>query len=140
VIHRHIYFDADNLFAEKISVFHDFFVESFLITGVDKETAPLDEIKMTKNPSFSMLYYKRIVGGVMATKSLLTIQSFLKSKLHTSCNIYYLNNNNDIDDFFLYQKVRNWNGSNKTCHQLWKMEYVSLKDMHEFWLENEEMQ
>ena len=137
MIHRHIYFDADNIFSEKISVFHDFFVDSFLVTGIDKELAPLDEIKMTKNPNFSMLYYKRIVGGVMATKPLLIIQSFLNSSLHTSCNIYYLNNNNDIDDFFLYQKVRNWGGSKKTCHQLWRMEYISLKDMHEFWLEDE---
>ena len=137
MIHRHIYFDAEYIFSEKISAFHDFFVDSFLVTGIDKELASLDKIKMTKNHNFSMLYYKRIVGGIMATKPLLTIQSFLNSSLHTSCNIYYLNNNNDIDDFFLYQKVRNWDGSKKTCHQLWRMEYISLKDMHEFWLEDE---
>lgn len=139
MIHRHVYLDSDSFFAKRIKDFHEDFVECFLLIGIDQDNTPIDKIKMTKNPKMSMLYYKRIVGGILATKPLLYIQSFLDQKLHTSCNIYYLNNNNDIEDFFLYQKVKNWNGSQKSCHQIWRLHFSSLNEMHHFWL-NEELQ
>jgi len=78
---KHIFKDAEHFFTERIHSFHDKFVDCSLLTGVDKPEAKLDKIKMTKNPKFTLLYYKRIVGGLQKNKPLSIIRSFNKEQL-----------------------------------------------------------
>lgn len=134
VVEKHIFQDAASLFADKIHSFHDEFVDRFLLIGVDDSNKQLDEVKMTKNPDFSMLYYKRIVGGILENPPLISIKSFLKNKLSADCGIYYLNNGEDIEDFFLTQNIYQWEGTSKACFQVWRLNFLGIFDMNEHWL------
>jgi len=134
---RHVYSDAEEVFRKKISEFHEKFVDCFLLTGLADEQTPLEEIKMTKNPKFTMLYYKRIVGGIMKHSPIFCAQSFISSKLNASCNIYYLNNDKDIEDFFLYQRVGNPTTPDKILVSIWKMHFHALTEFNDFWLDEE---
>lgn len=131
---KHIFKNVEHFFTERIHSFHDKFVDCSLLTGVDKPEAKLDKIKMTKNPKFTLLYYKRIVGGLQKNKPLSIIRSFNKEQLVADCGIYYLNNDKDIDDFFFTQNVCNWNGSNKTCYQVWRLKKNNFKQINKHWL------
>ena len=133
-IEKHIFRDADFIFTEKIHSFHDKYIDCFLLIGIDSPNTSLDEVKMTKNPEFSHLYYKRIMGGILSTSPLLSILSFSDDHLTASCAIYYLNNNEDIEDFFFVQDVLNWEGSGQTCFQIWRLNYASIHDMNDHWL------
>ena len=64
-IEKHIFRDADFVFTEKVHSFHDKYIDCFLLIGIDSPEVPLDEVKMTKNPKFSHLYYQRIMGGIL---------------------------------------------------------------------------
>ena len=132
---QHVFKDVENYFTKKIRSFHEAFVEHPLLTGVDSPNLALDKVKMTKNPKFTLLYYKRIVGGIMAGFPLITIKSFSKKTLRSYCAIHYLNNEEDIENFFYIQNVMNWGGTKKTCFQVWKLKSNSnLLEMNRHWL------
>lgn len=131
---KHIFKNVEQFFSEKIHSFHDDFVDCSLLTGIDKPEAKLDEIKMTKNPKFTLLYYKRIVGGLLKHKPLSIIKCLDEDKLIADCGIYYLNNQKDIDGFFYTQNVSNWNGSDKTCFQVWRLKENNFKNINKHWL------
>ena len=132
---RHVYTDVEDIYREKISKFHEKFVDCFLLTGIGGKNTPLDEVKMTKSPKFTMLYYKRIVGGLIKHKPILSAQSFISSNLNASCNIYYLNNDKDIEDFFIYQRVNNPNEPTKILISIWKLHFHALTEFNDFWLD-----
>ena len=133
-LETHIFKDCELYFEDKIRSFHDNFIKFFLLIGVDEENVPLDEIKMTKNPSYSGLYFSRIVGGIMKSEPLISIKNYFNKKIETNCVIYYLNNNEDIDNFYMLQKIYNWNGSKLICFQIWEMEPCNLIDISDHWL------
>ena len=133
-IEKHVFQEADLLFEDKLHSFHDKFVDCFLLTGVDESDKPLDKVKMTKNPKFSLLYYQRIVGGIMENNPIVSIKSISDKNLKAHCQIYYLNNDTDIEDFFYTQNVYNWQGTQKTCFQVWKLKFISILNMNNHWL------
>jgi hypothetical protein len=55
-------------------------------------------------------------------------------KLNASCDIYYLNNHEDIEDFYMVQKVGGWQGTSQSCHQVWKLLKENIFDINEHWL------
>jgi len=129
----HIFKDCETFFSEKVQSFHDQYVDTFLLIGMDLPSVPLDEIKMTKNPTFSQLFYSRIVGGILKTSPLISILNYSKEKKDSSFDIFYLDNNEDIDGFFLLQKVHNWKNSTLTCTQVWNMSEKNLFNINNFW-------
>ena len=132
---QHVFKDVETYFTRKIRSFHENFVDQPLLTGVGLPDLTLDKVKMTKNPKFALLYYKRIVGGIMKGFPLITIKCFSKRNLKSYCAIHYLNNEKDIEDFFYIQNVANWAGSEKTCFQVWKIKRDSnLLTMNNHWL------
>lgn len=133
VSEQHIFKDVDSIFSEKIHSFHESFVDCSLLVGLDEPNTPLDKVKMTKNPKFTLPYYKRIVGGLLTELPLLTVKSFSKDSLKSYCAVHYLNNEKDIDDFFYIQNVIDWAGTHKTCFQVWKLNYRSIFEINKHW-------
>jgi len=130
----HIFKDCEDYFAEKLHSFHEEYVDCFLLIGVDAPNKDIESIKMTKNPEFSTLYYKRIIGGIKYVKPIISVNSFVDKKINASCDIYYLNNYEDIEDFYMVQKVGGWQGTSQCCHQVWKLLKENIFDINEHWL------
>lgn len=133
-LETHIFKDCENYFEGKIHSFHENFVKHFLLIGVDKKNTPLEEVKMTKNPAYSTLYFSRIIGGIQESPPLISVKNFLKEKIVSNCVIYYLNNDQDIDNFYMTQNIYNWNGSNLVCFQVWEMKCYNLIELNDHWL------
>lgn len=133
-IEKHIFRNSEEYFSEKLHSFHDNFVDCFLLIGIDEPNKAWDEIKMTKNPLFSGLYYKRIVGGIMETPPLINIRSIINGEISAACDIFYLNNLEDIDNFYMTQRVMNWKNSALTSHQVWQIDSIDLFALNDHWL------
>jgi len=131
---RHLFYDSSSHFEEKLRSFHDNYVDCFLLVGVAPMGTPLDEIKMTKNPEYSLLYYKRIIGGLNEVAPLISCRSFINGKLSASCVIYYLNNYQDIEDFYMIQQVNNWKSTDNSSYQVWKLFRKNIFDINDHWL------
>jgi len=133
ILERHIFKDCQSHFAEKLDTFHQIYADSFLLVGVDKPNKKLQDIEATRNPQYSELHYKRIIKGLSVISPLISCKSFVKEKLYVSCSLYYLNNNQDIEDFYMVQQSNRWNDSDLSCYQIWKLYRSNIFDINNHW-------
>ena len=128
--------EINEYFAEKLHGFHDDFVETMLICGVDLVGTPLEEIKMSKNPKYDMNYYKRVVGGILKfPPSIFVCAIDENSELLAEMFITHLNNNKDINDIFLLQNVYHWETANHYCAQVWLLNDSNMCNINHYWNE-----
>ena len=132
---KHIFYDCELYFEKKIRSFHNKYVEFFLLMGVDKPNKDFSEVKMTKNPLYTFLYYQRVVGGVESLKPLINVIHLKNSVLTCELNIFYLNNNQDIENFYMTQTIHNWDDNpNLTSYQIWQINSPNIFDLNNHWL------
>ena len=81
-------------------------------------------------------FFERVVGGLMASKkSLFNVFNFTEGDLKAFGALTYLNNDEEIDDFFWFQKVLDWKHKNISSFQVWSLkDGVTLDDMNDHWL------
>ena len=133
---RHIFQGQANLlFSEKLHGFHEAFVKTMLLCGVDKPGAALDEIKMTKNPAYEINYYKKIVGGLLKFPPNIYICCINElQEMLAEMYLTYLNNKKNINGIFLVQNVYNWDNSSMFCAQVWQLKQADLSTINNYWL------
>ena len=134
---RHFFLgEANELFAEKLHVFHDLFVETMLLCGVDKPGTALDKIKLTKNPAYNLNYYKKVVGGLLKFPPNISVCcSDSYGEIIAEMFFTNLNNGKDIDSIFLTQNVYRWDNTDLFSAQVWQVKDADLYYINSFWLD-----
>lgn len=128
--------EINELFAEKLHGFHDEFVETMLLCGVDLVGTALDEVKMTKNPKYDLNYYQKIVGGLLKVDpSVFVCAIDEEGGLLAEMFFTHLNNGKDINSIFLLQNVYNWETSSHYCSQVWSLNPTSTCNINYYWSE-----
>ena len=137
ITERHIFQGEVNLlFSEKLHDFHDSFVETMLLCGVDKPGTALNKIKMTKNPKYNLDYYKKIVGGLMKfSPNIYSCCINEDGELVAEMCFTYLNDEKYVDGIFLLQNVYYWENSDLFCAQVWQLRDIDLFNINNFWLD-----
>jgi len=132
---KHLFYGEINIFfAQKLKDFHDEFVETMLLCGVDKPGKSLEEIKMTKNPSFNMPYFKKLIGGILKFSPEIQISCEDElGNLLAECDFFHLNDRRQLDDIFLLQKIYHWDRSDLFCAQIWKLKATGISEINNFW-------
>ena len=133
-IEYHFFKDCPHHFEDKVRSFHKNFIDDWLLIGVDDFDADLESINMIKNNLIPLEFCERVVGGIVNNDPLIFISHFNKGKLETNCVIFYLNDNIDFEGFYMIQKIKNWNGSSKTCHQIWALWEDDIFEINDHWL------
>lgn len=133
---RHIFQgEINEFFADKLHGFHNDYVETMLLCGVDNLGTPLDEIKMTKNPNHDMPFYKRLVGGFLTLDpSVFSCGIDQNGELLAEMFFTYLNNGKDVRGVFLLQNVYHWESPDYYCSQVWSLKTNSLTEINNYWL------
>lgn len=133
---RHIFQgEINEIFADKLHGFHDLYVETMLLCGVDKVGTPLDEIKMTKNPHYGMPFYKRIVGGLLKfPPSVFCCGIDENGELLAEMFFTHLDNGDDVQGVFLLQNVYHWESPDYYCSQVWQLKTDNQDYINEYWL------
>ena len=134
---RHIFSgEINDFFADKLHSFHDEFVETMLLCGVDKVGTALDEIKMTKNPTYDLNYYQKIVGGLLEVEPSIFVCAIDENgELLAEMYYTYLNNGKDVDDIFLLQNVYHWENAAHFCAQVWSLNCSNMCNINHYWNE-----
>ena len=135
-IEYHFFKDCPYYFEEKVRGFHKNFIDDWLLIGVhDDFNVDLESVEVIKNDSFNLTFCEKVVGGISNSKPLILISHFNEEKLESNCVIYYLNNDIDFEGFYMWQKVKGWNGSSKTCHQIWSLFEDDIFEINNYWLD-----
>tara|TARA_B100000212_G_scaffold341984_1_gene326990 strand:- start:17941 stop:18357 length:417 start_codon:yes stop_codon:yes gene_type:complete len=134
---RHFFLgEANEFFAEKLHSFHDLFVETMLLCGVDEPGTSLDKIKLTKNPAHNLKYYKKIVGGLLKFPPSISISCIDQHQnLIAEMFFTHLDNGKDINGIFLTQNVYHWDGTDLYCVQVWSLKDIDLYYINNHWLD-----
>lgn len=128
--------EVNNYFADKLHQFHDDFVETMLLCGVDAPGTALDKIKMTKNPNFSMPYYKKVVGGLLKFPPQIYVTAIDEfGEVLAECFFTHLNDSKLVNSIFLLQNVYHWESSDLFCAQVWQLKPENMCNINRYWYE-----
>ena len=116
-------------FAEKISDFHDSYIDSLLLHEVGLNS------NLKKNSNFNSDFYSLLIKYLKKSDPFIKINHISDLALDVSCSIYYLSEHKDIEGFYMTQVVEDWDGTEDSCHQVWSInENSNLLYLNNHWL------
>ncbi len=122
--------DAQDLFYEKLDDLHEKYVESLILSGVSPHGADLESIKMTKNPTVTKEYCKKVVGGLVHIKPQTIVSLLEDKKLLLQCIFTQISKSQT----FMIQNVINWPEFDKFSCQIWLLSENSVMNINNHWI------
>jgi hypothetical protein len=120
-------------FYEILDKFHENFVDCFLLTGVTKNNADLEEIPFTKHPDYSLDFYKILVGGLKKFKPSLVCRLQEEKYLELECLYYNFGEYEGENQVYMIQNVMNWTNKNDFCCQVCNLSLRDIDLIETFW-------
>lgn len=115
-------------FAEKISDFHQLYINDLLLHEVGLNG------DLRKNPNFDPDFYSLLIKYLKKSSPFIKIDHVSDLLLDVSCSIYYLSEHEDIEGFYMTQIVEDWDGTTESCHQVWSInEDSNLLSLNNHW-------
>tara|TARA_Y100000361_G_C11161538_1_gene347715 strand:- start:1390 stop:1797 length:408 start_codon:yes stop_codon:yes gene_type:complete len=102
-------------FAEKISLFHESYIDSLLIHEVGLNG------NFSKNPDFDPLFYSLLIKNLQKSSPWIRVDHVSDKSIDVACAIYYLSDDEEVEGFYMTQIVSNWDNTNKFCYQVWNL-------------------
>ena len=134
-IQKHIFLDHAELeFYDKLRSFHDLFVEQALVTGVAEKNAHIEDIPFSKNPKFTLTYYRKIIGGLTNITPHVLVRCIKEDEVIIDCAFTKIQVDEHINNVYMTQNVMNWTNKKNFCCQVWKLFDTSVKEVNHFWL------
>ena len=96
---------AEKEFYEKLDKFHENFVYHLVLNGVSQGGEDLESIKMVKNPSTSLKYCEKLVGGLMNVRPRAIIRLVEDRKTKLECIFTHIYDGNLLNSMFMVQNV-----------------------------------
>lgn len=116
-------------FSSKISDFHDLYTEFLLLHEIGLKN------NLKKNPHFDESYYNLLIKTLKKSDPFIVVDHVSDLSLDVSCSIYYLGDYEEIEGFYMTQIISDWNGTDDTCHQIWKINRdANLLILNKHWL------
>ena len=129
-IQKHIFnWDAQDLFYEKLDDLHEKYVESLILSGVANHGSDLESIKMTKNPTVTKEYCKKVVGALVNIQPQITVSLLEDKKLLLQCIFTQISKS----QAFMIQNVINWPEIDKFSCQVWLLSENSVININNHW-------
>ena len=124
---------AEEEFYRKLDDFHERFVYHLVLNGVAQEGDHLESIKMTKNPSSSLEYCQRLVGGLTNVKPKITIRLSEDNRTRIECIFTHIYDGNLLNSMFMVQNVTDWPQLGKFSCQVWYLGSTSWSEIKTHW-------
>jgi hypothetical protein len=130
----HIFLNAYDFFELK----HDIFMEDYLYAPILGGDAPnstplLDvEIIQKKNENFNLNI--KILNGILNSQPLISILHIDSNQSKYFFDIFYLNNYEEIEDFYCLKTSQNFPINELSLYQIMELKVKSLTMINDFWL------
>jgi hypothetical protein len=120
-------------FYDRLDQFHECFVDNVLLSGVCPNGSELDEIPFTKNSSYSLDFFKTLIGGFQKFKPKLSCRLINKKRLELECLFYDFGSYDDIKHVYMIQNVMDWTSQETFSCQIWNLLLRDIDLIRSFW-------
>ena len=136
-LERHIFQNAEEIFDIKHDIFIDDYLDKCLMGGDALNFTPLSEVAFVHKNTEDSILCSRILNSVINSQPLITVS---KESLDSSVivfDIYYINNYEDIEDFYCVKSVYDFLVEGVMIYQIFEVKVKSLDMINDFWITHE---
>lgn len=133
-IERHIFRDADEFFNLKHDLFAEDYLGECLMGGDALNHTPIDEVAFIYKDSDDPIFNSRVLNGIINSLPLINVTNNSLEDSKIIFDIYYLNNYEDIEDFFCLKTTFDFMVEGVMIYQIFNVEIKSLDMINDFWL------
>jgi len=133
----HVFRDSEELFKAKHDTFMDMYLGDCLLGGDALNHTNLDEVVMIHKDDQDSVFCSRILNGIINSQSLIKVLSKSIKTSEIIFDIFYLNNYEDIEDFYCLKTTFDFLVEGVMLYQIFEVEVKSLTMLNDFWITNE---
>ena len=130
----YIFKDAGDYFESKLERFYDKYVTYVVSGGVTLNFSKVIESDMLLSPKFSLNDYKMIIKSISRANPLVKISSHIMGEIDCICKIFYLNDCEDIESFYILKQRINFRTEGYTFSTISKINCSDLNAINKHWL------
>jgi len=132
----HVFRDSEELFKAKHDTFMDMYLGDCLLGGDALNYTNLNEVAMIHKDDQDSVFCTRILNGIINSQPLIKVLSQSIKTSEVVLDIFYLNNYEDIEDFYCLKTTFDFLVEGVTLYQIFEVEVKSLTMLNEFWVTN----
>ena len=136
-IETHIFRDSEKLFESKHDTFLDIYLGDCLLGGDALNHTNLDEVVMIHKDSQDSVFCSRVLNGIINSQPLIKVLSKSIKTSEIIFDIFYLNNFEDIEDFYCLKTTFDFLVEGVMLYQIFEVEVKSLSMLNDFWITHE---
>jgi hypothetical protein len=135
VTEKHFFKDCDEIFTVKQDIFVDDYLDQCILAGDALNYTPLAEVDLTFNADFyEDVYYLRLINALLDSKPMIHVESDSLYESKQIFDIYYINNFEDIEDFYCIRSTYDFLVEGVMIYQIYEVKIKSLDMLNEFWI------
>ena len=136
-IEFHLFRDASEFFDLKHDLFMKEYLGDCLMGGDALNHTPIDEVTFIYKDSDDPTFNSRVLNGIINSLPLINVTNNSSEDSKIIFDIYYLNNYEDIEDFFCLKTTFDFMVEGVMIYQIFDVKIKSLDMINDFWLTSE---
>jgi hypothetical protein len=135
VTEKHLFKNADEIFNLKQDIFVEDYLGECILAGDALNYTPLAEVDLTFNSDFHEdIYYLRLINALLDSKPMIHVKSDSLYESKQMFDIYYINNFEDIEDFYCIRSAYDFLVEGVMIYQIYEIKVKSLDMLNDFWV------
>jgi hypothetical protein len=135
VTEKHFFKDCDEIFDIKQQIFQEDYLGKCLLFGDALNHTPLHEVDLQFNSSdHNKSFYLRLLNFLLTSSSLIHISSHSAYSSLVEFDIFYINNYQEIEDFYCIKKTLDFGIEGVMLYQIFDVKVKSLDMLNDFWI------
>jgi hypothetical protein len=133
-IERHIFNDSQKYFKIKLDLFHELYADSLIAMGFPESKTSLLGVDFSTSNKYTEDEFQSILLDLTFEIPSITIDSFANKEKQSSCAIYYLNSQREIEGLYMIESIINYNSYGKTACKIYDLFTSNLIEINSHWL------
>lgn len=135
VIEKHFFKDCDEIFQLKHDIFLEDYLYPCLLAGDALNYTPIHEVDLSfHSDQYDRSTCLRVVNSLINSDPLISVQSRPYDGSSVNFDIYYINNFEDIEDFYCIKSVLDFMIEGVMLYQIFEVKVKSLDMLNDFWI------
>lgn len=134
-VEKHIFKDCDDFFEIKHNIFLDDYLGDCILIADSVNGASMQEINFSfDGDGNDKVFYAKVLNDLYHSNPIIDISftSFLNSNIYYK--IFYLNNYQEVEDFYCLYQVYDFEVEGMMLHQVYEVKIKSLDMINDFWI------
>lgn len=134
---KHFFRETGDFFHDKLDYFQEYHLGSCIMGADALNHTPIKEAAFIHKDSLNSVSCSRILNGLLNTKPLIQIKSECFINSTTVLDIFYLNNFEDVEDFYCIKTQFDFLIEGVMLYQIFEVKTKSLNMLNDYWISQE---